>query len=156
MTFAAGQRLTAALIDTLDARNVPGWTSFTPTWTNTTTNPSLGNGSFTGSRYRRPSGSDLVHFEIALLWGSTTSGGTGSFWQFGFPSVTPSPTELADWQGQALLFDTSATGRQVWGAQTFGSAILPLSASGTLATATSPWTWATGDTLKIRGWYEPA
>lgn len=156
----AGHKVTSAdleaILDQVDSLTAPGWTSYTPTWANTSTQPSVGNGSWTGSRYRRSDTGDLVHFEICLTWGSTTSGGTGSFWTFGFPPVTPSATELNNALGQALLFDTSAITRNVWGWQTFSSTILPLSASGTLATATSPWTWATGDTFKLRGFYEPA
>lgn len=135
------------------------WVNFVPTWTNTTTQPAIGNGNWTGSRWRimtdLAGGERLIFFEIVLNWGSTTSGGTGVFWTFGFP-VTPSAHSALHAMGQAALFDTSAVGRQMWLWQTFNNAILPLGVTGTLANQASPWTWATGDFIKLRGWYEPA
>lgn len=134
------------------------WIDFTPAWTNTTTAPSIGNGNWTGSRWRTVTdasgGAALIFFEIVLNWGSTTSGGTGSFWTFGFP-VTPSAHAVLHAIGQSALFDTSAINRQMWAWQTFNSNILPLSPTGSLTSQISPWTWATGDFIKMRGWYEP-
>jgi hypothetical protein len=134
------------------------WINFTPAWTNTTTQPSIGNGNWTGSRWRTVTDASgeaaLIFFEIVLNWGSTTSGGTGSFWTFGFP-VTPSAHSALHAIGEAALFDSNVIGRQMWMWQTFNSNILPLSVAGVLANQASPWTWATGDFIKMRGWFEP-
>lgn len=136
----------------------PGWTNFTPAWANTSTAPAIGNGSWAGTRYRRPAGADLVHVEMCLTWGSTTSAGTGAFWTFGFPSVTPDATELTDCQGVAWLEDVSTSARRFWHAFAIGSSgvILSPEAGTGFATVGVPWTWATGDKVKARYWYKPA
>lgn len=161
-TIPAGSRLLAEDLaeweTQIDSNTAPGWTSYTPTWTNTSTQPALGNGSWAGSAWRRAANSDIVHFRIKLVWGNTTTGGTGSFWQFGFPtgSGAPSTTEAGDIVGNALLFDTSAIGRFFYNYFGFSSTTLILSSdAGNLAVHNGPFTWATGDYLKLRGWYQP-
>jgi len=52
------------------------WTTYTPTWTAATTNPSLGNGSITG-RYMKVG--RTVTVSIMLTIGSTTTLGTGAY-----------------------------------------------------------------------------
>src|SRR5262245_32215669 len=52
--------------------------SYTPIWTGTTTNPTLGNGTLTGSYIRV---SKIVHYRIDLTVGSTTTPATG-IWVF--------------------------------------------------------------------------
>jgi len=58
------------------------WELYTPTWTATTTNPSLGNGSIVG--YWKKSGESLSCI-IRLITGTTTTFGSG-FYRFGIPS----------------------------------------------------------------------
>lgn len=57
--------------------------SYTPIWSNTTTNPSLGNGTLTANWSRV---GKFMQGEIVLLIGSTTTFGTGSVWGFSLPS----------------------------------------------------------------------
>jgi hypothetical protein len=141
-----------AILDQIDSLTAPGWTAFTPSWDNTSTSPSIGNGSWSGSRYRRSESGDIVFFDIVLTWGSTTSGGTGSFWSFGFP-FTPSDSAF---QGLAWLEDVSAGARRFWQLFNFADKILVTDQTSTFAHSTSPWTWATGDFMKLRGWFVPA
>jgi hypothetical protein len=63
------------------------WTSFTPVWTSTGTQPAIGNGSLTGKFCRI---NKLVIGNIALISGGTTNFGTGSY-LFNFPITAASP-----------------------------------------------------------------
>ena len=57
------------------------WQSYTPTWTATTTNPSIGNGTLAG-RYVRYG--NVCTYILKLLAGSTTTFGSGN-WSFSLP-----------------------------------------------------------------------
>ncbi len=57
--------------------DVTGVTTYTPTWTAQTTNPSLGNGSINGRYYRI---GNVVTAFINLTMGSTTTYGSGTWW----------------------------------------------------------------------------
>jgi hypothetical protein len=59
------------------------WIAYTPTWTASTTNPAIGNGSLTGA-YRRIG--QQVDFYADLSIGSTTTTGTG-IWRISLPVV---------------------------------------------------------------------
>ncbi|MEU6496452.1 hypothetical protein ABZ890_39750 [Streptomyces sp. NPDC046984] len=60
-----------------EVAKVPGaWTSYTPAWTGSTTNPSIGNGTLTG-RYTKLG--PTVMCEIFLIPGSTTTFGSGTY-----------------------------------------------------------------------------
>lgn len=69
--------------DIVGPRNdlLAAWTSYTPSWTATTTNPTLGNGTLTG-RYMLIGKTCFV--SITLTIGSTTSVGSGTY-LFGLP-----------------------------------------------------------------------
>ena len=53
------------------------WTSYTPTWTSDSTPPSLGNGTLTGA-YKVIGKTCFVR--VRLVWGTTTTNGTGVFY----------------------------------------------------------------------------
>lgn len=62
--------------------------------------------------------------------------------------------------GDAVLFDASASTRRVW--RTYGGfsdtqqyAVITEGTTATLANATNPWTWATGDKIDIHFSYRP-
>lgn len=59
------------------------WQSYTPTWTASTTNPSLGNGTLV-SRWCRIG--QTIHWMGSLVAGSTTSGGSG-LWAMSLPAA---------------------------------------------------------------------
>jgi len=63
------------------------WSNFTPTWTSYGTAPSIGNGIIVG-RYA-VIGKVLIA-EYALVFGSTTSGGSGA-WFFSYPATIDGP-----------------------------------------------------------------
>lgn len=74
----ASGNLTAATNITTGA-----WTTFVPTWTASSVNPSLGNGTLT-SRWARVG--RMIHWIGSLTCGSTTTGGTG-FWMMSLPAT---------------------------------------------------------------------
>lgn len=128
------------------------WASnaYTPTWGNTGTANSVGNGTLTGTYFRIGA---LVHFAIVLNWGSTTSSGNGT-WTFTLPLTATG--DGVDGGVHVLLAD--ATGPTYYPGAT-------LTTSGTVfqlktlaspygnVTATAPFTWASGDYLRLAGWY---
>lgn len=63
------------------------WTAYTPSWTATTTNPSIGNGSIAG-RYQLVGKTCIAKFEVVA--GTTTNFGSGS-WSFSLPFTVASP-----------------------------------------------------------------
>lgn len=62
------------------------WTTYTPTWTAATTNPTIGNGTISGRwRYTGPK---TIDFDAWLVFGSTTTFGSG-LWRLSIPTGTP-------------------------------------------------------------------
>ncbi|WP_433478154.1 hypothetical protein ACQPZP_14635 [Spirillospora sp. CA-142024] len=146
--FVTGDSLFDGSVDVTGDLNLGAWTSFTPTWTASTTNPSLGNGTVDAAY--RVCGS-TVFFRISYVFGSTTNFGSGA-WGFSLPVAPISPQAAS-----AVLADSSASNRlpgTAW--LTAGSGIFRvLNTSGSFGTSsTSPFTWATGDGLIISGSYE--
>lgn len=140
----------------INSNYAPGWTTFTPTWTATVGNPAIGNGSLTG-KYRRSANSDIVHFWIKLLMGSTTTYGSGIY-RFGIgaaPALSASAKLWAAPTGWARDASTTANYGIVarWDA---GSNTFIPSEQGSLLTPTSPFTFANTDEIALQGWYEPA
>lgn len=142
----------------LGSTSEPGWdwTPYIPTWTNTTTQPSTPASSWAGSRYRRSPSDGMVDFRMKLTWEAGTSGGTGSFWQFGFP--VPPDTDEGDGGalGQAYLFDANVIGRFFYSWFGFSSTIIIASQTGTLVSQASPFTFTTGDVIRLNGRFRPA
>lgn len=61
------------------------WTAYTPAWYSTGTQPSIGNGTISG---RFALVGKIAFVEMAILFGSTTNFGTGSY-RFGLPAAAP-------------------------------------------------------------------
>lgn len=108
------------------------WTTYVPAWTLLT----LGNGSV-AARYSRTG--KTFYATIKLTFGSTTTV-TGVF----YPSMPVAFAAAGILSGVVWAFDASAT---LWatGALLAGNYLLLPQR----ATATTPWTWAVGDTLII-------
>lgn len=78
-TWAVGSKITAALLNgqLRDLINGFGaWTSYTPTWTASTTNPTIGNGTITGA-YLQVNKLVMCYGKITV--GTTTTAGTGAY-----------------------------------------------------------------------------
>ena len=158
-TWVDGETVTAAIMNAhvRDNLNALGeWnTSWTPTWTGSTGNPVLGNGTLVG-RYLETA--EWVYFFIHLTMGGTTTYGTGT-WRFDLPVNSAA----RPWTFEGIAIDSSASNDfhalfrrsaadEVSGrcdATTAGNAMRAI-------TSANPFTWATGDELYIAGAYQKA
>ena len=130
---------------------------FTPSWVSSGTQPTIGNGSLSGSWHRK---GDRYIVDIALTIGSTTTLGTG-YYTFPMPVA---PITATPQLGYTRLLNSSeastATGRIIFDAsntpyiQYDGFTVLV--GSDTVAypqgsvQATLPWVWAAGDSIIIQ------
>lgn len=144
----------------LDAKQpIPGaWTTYTPTWTAFTTNPSIGNGSITGEYLKIGS---LVFYRIAMSFGTTTTFGSGAYW-VSLPVETKAGFTVL---GSVRIYDASAgtlfTGMVDNGDGTTKATLRVFGSAGTYVnianlTETIPVAWGSGDDLRITGYYEAA
>ena len=92
-------------VERLRVKESPGaWQSWTPTWTASTTNPAIGNGTLKG-RYCKVG--KMVTFSISLMFGSTTTAGLGD-WAFSLPAG--SNTSSIRYIGVCTYWDASPAG----------------------------------------------
>lgn len=169
ISFAAGQFLTAddlqAMVDQIDNLTAPGWTSYTPTWGSSGTAPAIGNGTLSG-RYRRQAGSDRVEVEIKLVWGTTTTSGTG-FYNWSLPVTAAAAAVTAVETGSCQVTnagDISQPGVAVLATTTlvictmgpWPNTATTINNRGGQIAATSPFTFANGDNITLRLAYQAA
>lgn len=141
--------LRSSLFSAVNSSCLPVVTAYTPTWGNTGTANTLGNGTISGNYIQI---GKLVFFDMTLTWGSTTASGNGT-WTFTAPvagttlfgfSIVMSDSGVY-YNGGVL--GSSST---VYQAEAISSGT-PTQFTG--VTATVPFTWATSDFLYTRGWY---
>ncbi|WP_152618936.1 glycosyl hydrolase family 28-related protein [Pseudomonas aeruginosa] len=119
--------------------------TYTPTWTQTSATPAIGNGTLTGNYVRA---GHMCHVQIELVAGSTTTFGDAAS---GYRFSLPFPGHLSFNQRgfPVQIYDTSAgadfTG---WASIGAGQDYITISAGAQQVRATSPMTWANGDTLR--------
>ncbi len=119
--------------------------TYTPTWTQTSATPAIGNGTLTGNYVRA---GHMCHVQIELVAGSTTTFGDAAS---GYRFSLPFPGHLSFNQRgfPVRIYDTSAgadfTG---WASIGAGQDYITISVGAQQVRATSPMTWANGDTLK--------
>lgn len=121
--------------------------SYSPTWSvDSGSAPSVGNGTLSGSYLRLGS---LVFFSIGLVWGSTTSAGTGN-WTFTLPvAATRSGSVL----GVAHCLE-SGVSYHVGAASYYSASAVRLHTVATgFVGAGVPFTWGTADEVQIYGCY---
>lgn len=129
------------------------WTSYTPVWSATTTNPVLNNGTITGA-YNQIG--KTVNFRILMTVGSLTTFGTGNY-RWTLP-VTGSVSGYTVANG--FIYDASTTNYfPVNAARASTTQITEVfyttNLSGNL-TSVLPITWATSDQICFNGTYEAA
>jgi len=141
-----------------DLFRFPAWTTYVPTWTGSTTNPTIGNGTINGAFAKI---GKLGLFEIAIAVGSTTTVGSGTY-GFGLPAGWTHAT----FSGQsrlvchAMMRDQSGAVHTVGGAthaSAIGTEINPVRYhAGGVVTNAAPYAWAAGDFICIEGILELA
>lgn len=130
----------------VDVATPAAWTSYTPAWTASTSNPSIGNGTLSGAYTTR---GKLGFASIDILFNSTTNAGSGIY-SFGLPSGWAiSATSRA--YGYSLSRDQSAASHAV-GIPTYATATtVDLRGHGiNQYSSSSPFSWATGDFIRIQ------
>lgn len=130
------------------------WATYTPAWTASTTNPTLGNGTLNG--FYREIGK-TIDYRIELTIGSTTTFGSGSY-RLSLPTVSKSAFAAnVVTMGNAGLYDTSATTRYSRTAVYLTTTTIFLhDEAGTAWTPTVPFTLANTDLVCVSGTYEGA
>lgn len=154
-TWVAGETVTAALLnvhlrDNLNTFSDP-WTAYTPTWTATTTNPTLGNGSIEGAYILV---GRLVIWRMKVVFGSTTSVGSGLY-QFTLP-VTANDGTGHMTGGEGILRDDSAVAYMPVVARIATNTFDLVTGAGARVQHATPWAWATNDTISVTGVYQGA
>lgn len=124
------------------------WTSYTPTWTASVTNPSLGNGSIAGS-YTLVGNTML--FSVRIVGGSTTTFGAGT-WAIGFPTTVTVINPGLNAIGNCLVFD-SGTAFYTGSAYFLSTTTFTGLVNGGTNTFTNlvPMTWTTNDYMQCSG-----
>lgn len=140
------------------ATNPGAWSTYTPTWTGATTNPSLGNGSLTGVYSLT---GKTCHAHIDLTTGTTTAFGSG-IWSFALPFTSASGHGTRVGSAHALgtvspsrhggqnLVSPGATTTTPFFAADWNSS--PLAG----ADASTPFAWGTSYQMRISFTYEIA
>lgn len=151
-TFVSGDVLTAADTNLYLMHEGGAWTSWTPTWTNLT----IGNATV-DAKYARAS--RLIHWKLKMTFGSTTS--VSGAIRFSLPVAAATGIEFDMTYG---ILTQSAASRHI-GVMTFVSTtvaqLTSINTTGGIAvlintSATSPFTWASGDIVSFKGFYESA
>ena len=158
-TWVVGEVVSAAILnqEVRDQFNsmFAAWTSYTPTWTGSTTNPVLGNGTMVG-RYMKFGRTVVCH--INMTTGSTTTYGSGNYnWSLPFTAANAGAALIGHahllgtdrWHGQ-IVISPNATGT---------SPFVPITATNTrvdFMTATRPETLAAGAQVRLTFVYESA
>lgn len=155
-TWVAGEIVTAALMnlhirDNLKAIGDP-WTAYTPVWTATTTNPTIGNGAITGAFIAV---GKLVVWRFNITMGSTTGFGSGSY-EISLPVTSAIAFPYV--HGDVSCFDTSMSlvyHRRITSSGPTTKVVMQDDDT-VRVTQAAPFTWASGDRLSGIGFYEGA
>lgn len=159
--WRSGESMTAALLNQ-EIRDqfadlIAAWTSYTPTWSSSGTQPAILNGTLVG-RYKLVGKTCTV--TLKLTAGSTTTYGTGQY-NFSLPFT---PVTGFDFIGNVFIGDSSvgAGGYTTTGIAFVTSASAQVACytgntgAGTVMGALSPQTFANGDRIWITVTYETA
>lgn len=155
-TWVAGETVTAAYMNT-EIRSAlsqvqAAWIAYgsASSFTGTTTNPVLNNGTWLG-KYNRVG--KTIDFYVKITIGSTTTFGSGQY-VVALP-IAPIVDGFA-WTG--IAFDSSTGNKYTIFGQSSGSTVPLFTNASPYAVIgpAAPFTWATSDTLFISGRYETA
>lgn len=135
-----------------DARDAE-WFTYPPAFTGSVSGGSIGNATVT-ARYTLIG--RTVHVLVDVVWGSTTSAGTGSL-RVSLPTNAraTSPAHI----GSGIAIDASPTARHVLAVELDTTAqviFVAADASSNIVTGALPFTWTTNDVLRFAITYEKA
>lgn len=149
--------LRSSLFSSVNSSGLPITASYTPVWGNSGTANTTTGSTITGSYIQM---GKLVFFKLKLTWGGGTAAGSGT-WTFTLPVTADSdgaPSNMvttmvdssasAQYRGITATLSTSAFGVYLFGTTGGNAAGAIAAVSGTV-----PFTWATGDSLSVSGWY---
>jgi hypothetical protein len=142
---------------------LPVWAAWTPTWTSASgTAPAYGN-AIVDCKFAQSG--DVVFFEIAIVFGSTTTfGDAGENWSFSLPVTAAETQSIA---GMGEIQDGAATERWPVRARVATTTTVVVELSGRnyndtanvssgVVDATTPHTWASTDRILLHGHYQAA
>lgn len=150
---AVGDTVPASLLTYVETLT-GAWTDWSPTLTNLT----VGGGGSVTARYRELG--KTLDFRFKFVFGAGSAVGTDP--QFTLPATAHAGYAfLEDTMGRAVLYDNGTAVRSgelrfVPGATVVIMQVTAATGNHTSVTATSPWTWATGDSLAAYGTIELA
>jgi hypothetical protein len=155
--------LSADMNDTFGSKgdiNTNGaWTGYTPVLTASTTNPTLGSGSFASGAYMQIG--RTVHFRAQIQFGTSGTNAGSGFYFVSFPVATstgiPGFTPIAN-----VFMVQNSTGIRLLGSGCLNDVNkffiqYQTNSSGTNAvTEGVPWAWTTQDSILVSGTYQAA
>ena len=130
------------------------WSTYTPTWASTGTQPVIGNGTLAG-RYKQQG--KVVHYEVLMIAGTTTTFGTGT-WTFSLPVTGRTPATFRP-MGTLRMVDVSATAVYNGFLTSNDGATVAANTSaspGASVNSVTPYAWANTDYAYLAGTYEAA
>ena len=129
------------------------WTDYTPTWTATSVNPTLGDGTIHG-RYKLLDAKTLA-FQVEVIFGSTTSAGTGGY-SVSLPAGVTSAS-YPQWVAGYCLNSGTTNYVAIGYLNASDTKVTQfLYSGGNTITNTSPFTFNTGDAFGCSGTIEIA
>lgn len=131
------------------------WTSYTPTLTATTSNPTMGSGSTRSGAYMQVG--KMVTVRATVKFGTSgTAAGSGTY-EISLP-VTAKTISTGRQSGSATFFDNSASdfGDGVVFIDNGATTKARLSMDSTVVSNSAPWTWAASDQIDFTMTYEAA
>lgn len=127
------------------------WTTYTPTWTASSVNPAIGNGTITGAYLQI---GKIVWFRLSIGMGASTTFGTGTY-AFSLPVASASGVTMI---GDGRLFDSGTNNRLVLARRETSTtfALYQDQNTGSGIGPTVPFTFAVSDAIEVQGCYEAA
>lgn len=120
--------------------------TYTPTWGNTGTANSIGNGSILGRYFKV---GDMVHFVVVITFGSTTTVGNGT-------QTVTLPTSAATLGSVTAQYTDTGSASYSGRVSGISATTLALQYSASPmanVTATAPFTFGNTDIIVVAGWY---
>lgn len=127
------------------------WDSYTATWTGSTTNPVIGDGTITGVYMRV---GKTIHYRVTVTIGSTTTLGSGGYF-LSLPVASASPNNVPIGVGSVFDTSTGALYGRVAIQQSTTRVHLYDNSNGRV-NPTTPIALAAGDVISATGTYEAA